>query len=304
MGASGAATAAGCLDVVTPVSISAQPGYHAPMSKSLVLHADRLFPADPNPARDRTRALRRACGPSDPQSPRTHRSGLVRATTSRSATRPSCCSPPTTICSACSTARGSTWRGSGWPRVRGPSSADPREAWRLFAEPFLSVPRNSVGALARSRFQRGVRAGGGAGCSDRGLRTSTRSAQRCAPMRFGRGRCSSDSTSRCWQRPSRPSTVWSRIGRSARAAGQAGSSPPIVPMPVVDPEHEHFRCRAGGVRRVDGRGCVLVGRLSAGASRAARSFRQGRRHCHRPRPSDRTHGRSGSTTSASGSSAA
>jgi hypothetical protein len=45
----------------------------------------------------------------------------------------------------------------GVPSRAGPSTADPREAWRALRQPLLSVPRDAVAAVARPCLRRAVR---------------------------------------------------------------------------------------------------------------------------------------------------
>ena len=64
--------------------------------------------------------------------------------------RPSCCWRPITTCTGCSTARASPLDALGVPSRAGPSAADPREAWRLFAEHFHLFRGTPSAVLART----------------------------------------------------------------------------------------------------------------------------------------------------------
>ena len=241
------------------------------MAKALILDDDRLFPADRQRAGDRAGALR--------QRPRARRSSARMATairagsrsTSRSPTPPTCCWPPTTTSTACSTAKAWRWRSCGSRAAPACASGDPRAAWRRFAEHF-HLFRGTPSALWLDHVFAEVfglrgEARGGDGRSL--LRRHRRGAgDRCVSAAPA---CSIGSTSRCWP----PRKVAVDTLEHHAAIGASGWGGRVItayrPDAVIDAGARRLSPRPAPVRRAD-----RQGRDAAGAATWRRTDSAGR----------------------------
>ena len=179
----------------------------------------------------------------------------------------------------------------GVPSRAGPSRADPREAWRLFAVPLSPVPRHAVAAVARPCLRRGVR-----------HRRRARAGHRRSLLRPHQG-------ARWRRRPSAPRALFDRFNiellatteaphedlahhAAIRASGWKGRVVTTYrPDAVIDPEHEEFRAALARFGELTGEDVASWQGYLRRAPQAPRRLPRRRRHRHRPRPSDRAHRR-------------
>ena len=199
------------------------------MPRPLQLNPDRLFPAEPA-----TRAIARALyarrqGPADRQPARPYRSRLVRDRRAldrrdRAAAR----ARPLSLPDALQPGRAARAR---WAcrAAAGPSSADPREAWRLFAAHYHLFRGTPVAALARPCLRRGVRPRRRARGGNRRPLFRPHRARRWRRRPSAPAPCSTGSASSCWRPPRARTRISSTTPRSALRAGPAGWSPPTGP---------------------------------------------------------------------------
>jgi hypothetical protein len=125
------------------------------MTRRLALDPDRLFPSDP--------VMR---GPADRQPARPYRPGLVRTDAAWTNATELLLAPDHYLYRMLYS-QGVPLERRSASEQGGPSQADPREAWRLFAEPLPPVPRHAFAHVARPCLRRSVRHRRGARARDR-----------------------------------------------------------------------------------------------------------------------------------------
>ena len=129
--------------------------------------------------------------------------------------------------SACSTARG--FRSKNW-RSGAAQVENPRKVWRIFASHYYLFRGTPTRLVARLRFPGTVRHHR----APERIRTPTcitTPSRRSWPRRSScRARCSSDSTSRCWPRPTPRSTRSRTMRRFANRGGRDASFRRSGPM--------------------------------------------------------------------------
>ena len=197
----------------------------------------------PGGARRCAAPVREVARPADHQPARPHRSAVVRRQRAVRRTRPSCCSRPTTMCSACSTARASTLEELGVARATAGRRAPIRARLAAVRRALSPVPRHAVAHVARLGVRRSVRHRRCALDADTadhyfdriGEALATAGVPAARAVRAVQHRGARDHRSR------RSTTLDASRARSARAAGRAASITAYRPDPVVDPEHERFR---------------------------------------------------------------
>ena len=257
----------------------------------MLIHDDRLFPADPATRAHGAPALCERQGSADRLAARPYRSALVcrgRAVSrSGDAVRRS---RPLHFPHALQPGhRARTPRHPAALRRRG--GLRPARGLAPFRRALPSLPRHADAHVARPCLRDAVRLQRAALGAPPPTTISTASARRSRPRNSVRARSSSASASRRSPRPTARSTA--RASRRGQGSGWNGRVVPTYrPDAVVDPEFEGFRANVEKLGEITGCDTLDLGRLSRGAPQAPRLLQGARRDLHRSRPSDRADRRS------------